>query len=92
MLLNYYEGSNEGAIGREAEMRGSMVKCVEDHQRKGEVCEIPVRLPMNYGAMEAVEHMQVDIQCMQDGTIGLCHKTAEIYLSGISCSTSQYTK
>ena len=26
MLLNYYEGSNEGAIGRETEMRGSMVK------------------------------------------------------------------
>ena len=23
-------GSNEGIIGREAEMRGSMVKCVED--------------------------------------------------------------
>ena len=26
MLLNYYERSNEGAIGREAEMRDSMVK------------------------------------------------------------------
>ena len=29
LLFNYFEGFNEGIIGREAEMRGSMVKCGE---------------------------------------------------------------
>ena len=29
MLFNYFEGSNEGIIVREAEMRGSVVKCGE---------------------------------------------------------------
>ena len=29
MLFNYFEGSNEGIIVREAQMRGSMVKCGE---------------------------------------------------------------
>ena len=27
LLFNYFEGSNEGIIGRKAEMRGAMVKC-----------------------------------------------------------------
>ena len=29
LLLNYLNGSNEGIIGGEAEMRGFMVKCGE---------------------------------------------------------------
>ena len=29
LFFNYSEGSNEGIIGKEAEMRGSMVKCEE---------------------------------------------------------------
>ena len=27
LLFNDFEGSNEGIVGREAEMRGSLVKC-----------------------------------------------------------------
>ena len=41
--------------------------------------EIPVRLLMNCGAMETVECMWVDIWCMLDWIIGLCHKTAEMH-------------
>ena len=60
MLLNYFEGSNEGIIGREAEMRGSMVKCgARPLEGEGGGCEISVRLPMNDGAMETVEYMWV---------------------------------
>ena len=29
VLFNYFEGSNKGTVGREAETRGSMVKCGE---------------------------------------------------------------
>ena len=29
MLFNFFEGYNEGIIGREAEMRDSIVKCGE---------------------------------------------------------------
>ena len=56
------------------------------------VCEIPVRLPMNDGAMETVECMWVDIWCMMDWIIGLCHKTAEMHFPGVSCSTSEWIK
>ena len=52
MLFNYFEGFNEGIIGREAELRGYMVKfgerLLEGRER---VCEISMRLPMNNGAM-----------------------------------------
>ena len=47
--------------------------------------KIPVRLPMNDGAMETVEYMWVDIWCMLDWIIGLCHKTAEIHFPYVSC-------
>ena len=51
LLFNYFEGFNEGIIGREAEMRGSMVKCgerpLEGGVVGGRVYEIPGRLPMN---------------------------------------------
>ena len=56
MLSNYFNGFNEGIIGGEAEMRGFTVKCGE-RPLEGGVCEIPVRLPMNDGAMETVECM-----------------------------------
>ena len=57
------------------------------------ICEIHVRLPINNNAMEtAVEYMWVDIWCILDWIIGLCQKTAEMYFSGMSCSTSEYTK
>ena len=53
---------NEGMISREAEIRGSMVKCGKRLLEVGErgdggVCEIPVKLPMNDGAVETVEYM-----------------------------------
>ena len=52
MLFNYFEGFNEEIIGREAELRGYMVKFGEILLEGGErVCEISVRLPMNNGAM-----------------------------------------
>ena len=35
VLFNYFEGSNEGIVGREAEMRGSIVKCVERPLEEG---------------------------------------------------------
>ena len=54
--------------------------------------ETSVRLSMNDGAMETVENMQVDIWCMLDWIIGLCHKTEEIHFPGMSCSTSEYIK
>ena len=63
MLFNYFEGSNKGIVGREAEMRGSMIKCGE-RPLEGGGCEILVRLPMDYGAMETVEYMGVDIWCL----------------------------
>ena len=68
MLFNCFEGFNEGIIGREAEMRGYMVKCGEKPlERLGgggrgraggwRVCEISARLPMNNGAMKTVEYI-----------------------------------
>ena len=47
---------------------------------------------MNDGAMETVEclwKMWVDIWCMLDWIIGLCHKTAEMHFPGMVCSTSE---
>ena len=62
MLFNYFEDFNEGLIGREAEMRGSMVKCGERQlEGGGGVCENSVGLPMNNGTMEAVEYMCIDM-------------------------------
>ena len=29
LLFNYFEGSNDGIVGREVEIRGSMVRCGE---------------------------------------------------------------
>ena len=57
-----------------------------------EVCEIPVRLPMNDTVMETVECMWVDIWCMLDQIVGLCHKTAEMHIPGMGCSTSECIK
>ena len=56
------------------------------------VCEILVRLLRNHAAMETVECMWVDIWCMQDKTVGLCHKTAEMHFPGMVCSTSECIK
>ena len=91
LLFNYFNGSNEGIIGGEAEMRGFMVKCGEARQRKG-VREIPVRFPINDGAMETMECMWKDIWCMLDWIIGSCHKTAEMHFTGMGCSTCECTK
>ena len=44
---------------------------------------------MNDGAMETVECIWVDIWCMLDWVIGLCHKTAEMHFPGMGCSTSE---
>ena len=69
MLISCLNDSNEGITGGEAEMRGFMVKCGE-RPLEGVVCEIPVRPPINDGAMETVECIWVDIWCMQDWIIG----------------------
>ena len=45
LLFNYFEGSNEGIVGRKAEKTGSIVKSGE-RPLEGGGCEIPVRLPM----------------------------------------------
>ena len=43
-------------------MTGSIVKCGERQlDGGGGVCEISVKLPMNYGTREAVEYMCVDM-------------------------------
>ena len=47
---------------------------------------------MNDGAMETVECMWVDIWCMLDWIIGLCHKTAEMHFPDMGCSTSECIK
>ena len=74
-------------------MRGYMIKYGErPSEGWGRVCEFAVRFPMNNGAMETVEYMQVDIWCMVDWIIGLCHKIAEIHFPGMSCSTGECTK
>ena len=57
LLFNYFEGFNEGMIGRESEMRGSVLKCGERPFEGRGVCETSVRLSMNDGAMETVENM-----------------------------------
>ena len=36
---------------------------------------------MNDGTVETVEYMWVDIWCLLDWIIGLCHKPAEMYIS-----------
>ena len=82
LLFNYFEGSNEGIVGREVEMRGSIAKCWERPLEEGG-CEIPVKLPMNDGAMESVEYMsRLDY-------VTTLQKCVSI---GISCSTSGSTK
>ena len=68
--INYFEGSKEWIIGREAERRSSMVKYGEVPLAGGAAaCEIPVRFPMNDGAMESVPYMWVNIWCMLDWII-----------------------
>ena len=48
---------------------------------------------MNNDSMEtAVEYMWVDIWCMLDWIVGLCHKTAKIHFPDISHLTGEYTK
>ena len=88
LLISCLNDSNEGILGGEAETRGFMVKC-EERPLEGEVCEIPVRAPMNDGTMETVECIWVDIWCMLDWVIGLCHKTTEMHFPGMGCSTSE---
>ena len=55
----------------------------------GEGGEIPMRLPMNDGAIETVEYMWVGIWCMLDWIIRLRHKTAEIHFPCVTCLTSR---
>ena len=55
LLFIYFEHFNEGMIGREAETRGSMVKCGKGQLEGGEgVCAISVRISMNNGTIETV--------------------------------------
>ena len=93
LLFIYFERFNEGMIGREAEMRGSMVKCGKGQLEGGEgICAISVRISMNNGTMETVEYKWVYKWCMLDWIIGLCHKTVEVHFPAVSCSSGEYTK
>ena len=65
--------------GGEAETRSIMVKCEKR----------PVRPPTNDGVVETVECLWVDVWCMLDWVVGLCHKTAEMHFPGMGCSTSE---
>ena len=47
---------------------------------------------MTDAAVETVEYMWVDIWCLLDCIIELCHKTADMLFLGMSCSTSEYRK
>ena len=71
-----------------------MLRCGERplEFRGSGVYETPLILPMKDGAMKTVECMWVDIWCMLDWIIGLCHKTAEMHFPGMSCSTSECIK
>ena len=71
-----------------------MLRCGERplEVRGSRVCETRLRLPMKDGAMKTVECMWVDIWCMLDWIIGLCHKTSEMHFPGMSCSTSECIK
>ena len=88
LLISCLNDSNEGIMGGEAEMRGFMVKCGE-RPLEGVVCEIPMRPPINDGAMESMECTWVDIWYMLDWIIGLCRKMAEMHFPGMGCSTSE---
>ena len=88
LLISCLNDSDEGILVGEAEMRGFMVKCGE-RPLEGKVCEISVTPPMNNGAMETVECIWVDIWCMLDWVIGLCHKTTEMHFPGMGCSMSE---
>ena len=63
----------------------------KDGQKEG-VCKIPMRLPMNNGAMETMECMWVDIWCMLDWIQDYVNKTAEMHFPGMGRSTSERTK
>ena len=71
-----------------------MLRCGERplEFRGSGVYETPLILPMKDGAMKTVECMWVDIWCMLDWIIGLCHKTAEMHFPGMGCSTSECIK
>ena len=49
LFFNYFEGSNQIIIGRESEMRGSLVKCGERPLEGFEKCLKPFE---NYKAMD----------------------------------------
>ena len=87
-LICCLNDSNEGILGGEEERRGFIVKCGE-RRLKGKVCEIPVKPAISDGAMEIVECISVDIWCMLDWVIELCHKTAEMHFLGMGCSPSE---
>ena len=71
LLVNFFEGCNEGIIGKETKGRGSTVQlgnnvrggggCVCVRGRGEGVCENPVRFSLNDCPMETVEYMRVNI-------------------------------
>ena len=62
----------------------------KDHQ-KDRVCEVPMRPHTNDGAMESVECIiWVDICCMLDWIIGLCHKMAEMHFPGLLIASAKF--
>ena len=70
LIVNILEGCNEGIMVKETDGIGSVVKWRKmPIERGGEwvgVCENPVRLSLNYGPMETVKYMWVNVWCMLD--------------------------
>ena len=70
LLVNIFEGCNEGIIAKETEGIGSVVKWGKKLSERGserkELCENPVRFSLNDGPMETVKYMWVNIWCMLD--------------------------
>ena len=92
MLFNYFNGSDEGIIGAEAEIRDFMVKCGDGKTVRGRGYVKFQGGSHEDGARETLECMWVDIWRMLDWIIGLCHKTAEMHFPRMGCSTSECIK
>ena len=91
LLFNYFNGSNEGIIGGEAEMRGFMVKCGErplEGEGMRNSCEAPHER-WCYGNCG----MHVGRYLVLAGLdYWIMSQDCKMHFPGMSCSTSEYIK
>ena len=78
-------------MGMEQKKKGCMVKSGETLLEAEKHIKLVI-LSLCDGPMESVEYMWVNIWCMLNWIIGLCHKATKIHFFGIICSTSECTK